>query len=436
MKKVKKFFENGRTMLEMLAVLAIIASIGIGISAGINHGLMIYRASVLKTQLPQIQKAVENTYSFISGDRKYANVGYATQDQYEDMFGDIFGKNACAENEDKKGCKTAAGHMQIFPILNGLGFKTRIYDMPRDICLELLDSIRNEGGALYAKGLIMSNPCNKDSKQTVEFASLPADFSNMDETGEACPGNQIYDPDAVGDDPKCICLHPDAIGEECLLPENETHDNDNNSGVVSSDTTTTTTAVQYTSKDEDEASTVISTSLEHTAATNASMVYNSDAGTTTSPTTTVATETTTPYATEPTSYVPETTTAGMTTQTPTMTPTTTATTAPLTTTNNGVANVGDGNTTAILAITTAEPTTTAGMTTQTPTMTLTTTATPTTTITTEPTTTGATTTATQTATATPTTTMTTEPTTTRSLETTTPYATQPASYVPETTTVK
>ncbi|MBR6674691.1 MAG: hypothetical protein IKL32_02070, partial [Alphaproteobacteria bacterium] len=248
MQKIKNFFENGRTMLEMLAVLAIIASVGIGISAGINHGLMLYRSSVLKTQLPQIQKVVENTYSFVSGNRKYAKVDYATQEQYEDMFGDIFGKNACTGNEGKKGCKTAAGHMQIFSILNGLGFKTRIYDMPRDICLELSDSIRSEGGALYAKGLIMSNPCNRDSKQTVEFASLPTDFSNMNETGKTCPGNQIYNPDAVGDESKCICLHPDAIGEECLLPENETHDNDNNSGVVSSDTTTTTTAVQYTSK--------------------------------------------------------------------------------------------------------------------------------------------------------------------------------------------
>ena len=76
MKKVKKFFENGRTMLEMLAVLAIIASIGIGISAGITHGLTVYHASILQTQLPQIKKAIENTYSFSPNiTTKYANIG-------------------------------------------------------------------------------------------------------------------------------------------------------------------------------------------------------------------------------------------------------------------------------------------------------------------------------------------------------------------------
>ena len=358
MKKVKKFFENGRTMLEMLAVLAIIASIGIGISAGITHGLTVYHASILQTQLPQIKKAIENTYSFSPNmTTKYANIGSLTGEQYTSMFGDIFGKEACTD----AGCKTAGGLLSLHAIANGRGFKATFTGMSKGICQELADVARGENNSILSSGFIMANSCNEDSKQEIDFATITGEYGN-------CPGNQI------SIDGNCQCLRADAIGEECVLPENETHDNDNNSGVVSSDTTTTT-AVQYTSKDEDEASTVISTSLEHTAATNASIVYNSDAGTTTSSATTLATETTIPYATEPTSSVPETTTAGMTTQTPTMAPMTTATTAPLTTTDNGVANVGDGNTTAILAITTAEPTTTAGMTTQTPTMTPTTTAT-------------------------------------------------------------
>ena len=371
MKKVKKFFENGRTMLEMLAVLAIIASIGIGISAGITHGLTVYHASILQTQLPQIKKAIENTYSFSPNiTTKYANIGSLIGEQYTSMFGDIFGKEACTD----AGCKTAGGLLSLHAIANGRGFKVTFTNMPKGICQELADVARGENNSILSSGFIMANSCNEDSKQEIDFATITGEYGN-------CPGNQI------SIDGNCQCLRANAIGEECVLPQKES---------TPITTTTTTEAIILTSVSADTENAMLTTSLTLAVESTTPITHNSDAGTT--PTATATPETTTPTAhntdpgTTPATTTSDTTTPAMTyASTVTETPTTTVTYATETPTTNGVANVEGGNTTAEPTTTQLPETTTAGITTQTPTMAPTTTAEPTTTQLPETTTAGITT---------------------------------------------
>ena len=200
MKKVKKFFENGRTMLEMLAVLAIIASIGIGISAGITHGLTAYHASILQTQLPQIKKAIENTYSFNPNPtQKYTNIGSLTEEQYASMFGDILGQDACT----RLGCKTAGGSFSLHPIANGNGFRITFNEMPNKICYEIEDNTRGENRSVLSSGLFMANACTQDAIQTVDFLS----------SGIDCQGIIRFN-----ENEECHCHTEDAI-RDCYYKE-------------------------------------------------------------------------------------------------------------------------------------------------------------------------------------------------------------------------
>ncbi|MBR5130302.1 MAG: hypothetical protein IKV03_03670 [Alphaproteobacteria bacterium] len=224
MKNFKKIFENGRTMLEMLAILAIISAIGIGIALGINHGLTVYHASVLQTQLPQIKKAVETVYSF--SNNNYSNISRLTEDDYQEMFGDILGENACHSDCDDGGenfvkcCNTVAGSFRLKSIAGGSGFTISFFNMPKGICEELISSTRGDEETAFLNGLAIANTCNEDSKQILEFASLSRGKFNTSEQ-KACEGYTIWhDADNDGKE-ECACLNPaitDPTNINCQLP--------------------------------------------------------------------------------------------------------------------------------------------------------------------------------------------------------------------------
>lgn len=144
MQKHKKYIETGRTMIEMLAVLGVIAVIGVGMAAGIGHGLMIYRASVIQTQLPQLAKVIADIQSF--------NIE-ATDSRfnYQDLFSDILGKSACTND----GCNTAAGPMSVE--LQENSFTITFTNMPKKICYELLTMGRGDENGPRIKGLIVED---------------------------------------------------------------------------------------------------------------------------------------------------------------------------------------------------------------------------------------------------------------------------------------
>ena len=399
MKHIKKLFENGRTMLEVLAALAILASIGVGISTGINHGLMVYRSSVLQTQLPQLKKAIQTVYAFENYD--YSDV--ENRDDYSELFENILDDNACTGNI----CKSAGGSFKVSPVNGGRGFKITFIEMPKGICLELADAIRNDRSSTVKQGFIMANSCNTDNKQIVEFVNAESFEDNQ------CPGRQVWN------GTNCTCFNENAIGEECELPTLDP--------VIPPATTTTTTKAEiYYSSDNGN-----DKEPEQTEVTATYEILYSSAADALEETTTAQvykTETETPTYTMAM-------TTNVETQTPTMatfaTETTVETTLPPHTSDMSPAtadqitmtsgyNYGDGNDG---KTTTNIPATAGGMTTETQTSTTTGGMT---TVTETPTTTGGMTTVTETpmttggmttATETPTTTA----TATHTLETTTPY---------------
>ena len=162
MRKIKTKIEYGRTMLEMLAVLIILSAITIGVSAGIGHGLLIYRANVIRTQLPQLAKAVMNIRSF--GITHNAN---SDNFNYQAHFSDILGENACTNS----GCNTAAGPMYIETETGSSDFTIIFTSMPKKICFELETMGRGDIG-LGIKELKMATSCTTEAKQTVEFTTI------------------------------------------------------------------------------------------------------------------------------------------------------------------------------------------------------------------------------------------------------------------------
>ena len=249
MKKLKKLFENGRTMLEVLAVLAILATIGVGIFAGINHGLMVYRASVLQTQMPQIKKAIETVYAFNNYD--YSDI--ETRADYQELFGNILGENACTGNM----CQTPGGRFMIKSIKGGTGFKIVFVEMPKGICAELADAIKSERKNILATGFIMGNSCNDDKKQRVEFANI------VGYVEDECPGNQIWDGE------KCSCLNDKAIGEDCVLPNTDPAPTETNPNTETTTTTTQPDEIHYSSEEETEQAETTVTHQIHYSNTNA-----------------------------------------------------------------------------------------------------------------------------------------------------------------------
>lgn len=168
MQKLKNEF--GRTMVEMLAVLAIIVAISIGISAGIGHGLIIYRASVIQTQLPQLAKAVMNIRSFGITHNNSDNFNY------QEHFSDILGDSACTDS----GCNTAAGPMYVKSGTDRQDFTIVFTKMPKKICFELETMGRGDNG-LGIKELVMVTSCTIDAEQTVEFATTDSTDSTESE---------------------------------------------------------------------------------------------------------------------------------------------------------------------------------------------------------------------------------------------------------------
>ncbi len=198
--QIKKHLENGRTMVEMLAVLMVIGAIGIGMYAGISEGLVVYRASILKTQLPQMAKAVSDMQSF-------GILTDATNIDYPELFSDILGNNACSAD----GCNTSAGFMSIRTADNGNGVVFVFDEMSEKMCYEISSTARGDEGT-GIKGVVLANSCNTDSIQTVEFLIDTQSTAKRLECGN-CPGDTICLANNHNDEPvyRCACLNTNAI---------------------------------------------------------------------------------------------------------------------------------------------------------------------------------------------------------------------------------
>ncbi|MBR4927243.1 MAG: hypothetical protein IKY98_02835, partial [Alphaproteobacteria bacterium] len=60
MSKVKMFHEAGRTMIEMLGVISILAMMALGGSIGVSRAIDIWRAWQVEAQVPQLVRDVKS----------------------------------------------------------------------------------------------------------------------------------------------------------------------------------------------------------------------------------------------------------------------------------------------------------------------------------------------------------------------------------------
>jgi len=156
--------EKGRSMIEMLGVLAIIGVLSVGGIAGYSKAMQKYR---INKTIEQITLIAGNARSFFAPQRSYEGLGYCSNDNdycklikkaklmpdemwdnTDKQFNNVFGGSACLEIADK----AKSGDKQAFRIM---------YNIPIDneeICIELLSQDWTDAGV---KGIALSGPVSK-----------------------------------------------------------------------------------------------------------------------------------------------------------------------------------------------------------------------------------------------------------------------------------
>lgn len=128
--------ESGRTMLEMLGVLAIMGIITYGAIAGINYGMSSYKVNQCYNEIQDIIRGIEDLYSWSKG---YPSETAMTQAACKN---DVF-TQPCTDGNTK--AKGVFGQIQIKPIdddgeivpTNGSNFQVQIYLTDDSECARL-----------------------------------------------------------------------------------------------------------------------------------------------------------------------------------------------------------------------------------------------------------------------------------------------------------
>lgn len=109
--------ESGRTMLEMLGVLAIMGIITYGAIAGINYGMSSYKVNQCYNEIQDIIHGIEDLYSW---SKSYPNETAMTQAACKN---DVFTQPCEDGNKTAKG---VFGQIQIMPIEESTNFQVQI----------------------------------------------------------------------------------------------------------------------------------------------------------------------------------------------------------------------------------------------------------------------------------------------------------------------
>lgn len=127
--------ESGRTMVEMLGVLAVIGVLTAGAISSINFGVQSVRTNMIFNLVEETAQAVRDVYSF---DRNYQSDASKMKDRLcpaEDA-------NILPDKCDKTGTHafiaTPYGKLEIQPDA-GNGFKIVVNNLPVTVCQRLLD---------------------------------------------------------------------------------------------------------------------------------------------------------------------------------------------------------------------------------------------------------------------------------------------------------
>ncbi|MBR2136928.1 MAG: hypothetical protein IJ852_03070 [Alphaproteobacteria bacterium] len=150
----KEINQNGRSMIEMLGVLAIIGVLSVGGIAGYSKAMQKYRVNKTADQVAQIINGVRTLYS---GQKNYAGINNTVLRKAK-----ILPESAFESSSSNNVTNPFGGGIFIY----GHGRKTvddkkavelSIYDIPEDACIELASQDWGAGEGLYAVAVYNSS---------------------------------------------------------------------------------------------------------------------------------------------------------------------------------------------------------------------------------------------------------------------------------------
>lgn len=170
--QIAKAEQSGRTMLEMLGVLAIMGLITYGAIAGINYGMNSYKINQMYTEVQDIIQGIEDLYSW--------NATYP--DSSDQMMqaaseNDIFSNpavSACTGAGGKNCVKGSLGQITIDPIPPDYkNFNVIYFGIPADNCTRIYDmdwASFSVNVKLYAAGGAALSTCPETGTVSFHFS--------------------------------------------------------------------------------------------------------------------------------------------------------------------------------------------------------------------------------------------------------------------------
>ena len=149
--------ESGRTMMEMIGVIAIIGVLTIGAISTVNYGLEAFRVSSAHTLVETTANNVSDLYSW--------KRSFPTQAQAQEMRNTIcqnkvFDEECISEETNKATVATAWGYLQVEPDDRSNpefpGFKITLTNVPYMACNQLL-------GMKWTNVILDTSSCNEDT---------------------------------------------------------------------------------------------------------------------------------------------------------------------------------------------------------------------------------------------------------------------------------
>jgi len=148
---MKNINESGRSMVEMLGVLAIIGVLTVGAMSTVNYGIESFRVRSVYDSVEETARGVADLYSW---KRSYADDGDASATKAK-ICKNVF-DDKCIESETNAAIKTAWGNLSVALDENGAEFHIQVTGVPYGSCNQLLNmdwiNVSLDSGQTCAEG--------------------------------------------------------------------------------------------------------------------------------------------------------------------------------------------------------------------------------------------------------------------------------------------
>ena len=190
--------QNGRSMIEMLGVLAIVGVLSVGGIAGYSKAMQKYRANKTIEQVTQIANGIRVLYG---GQRSYGNLSTKVLQRAKVVPESAFdGNSTSSAGGDTPRLNSAfGGEIQVgsrgkYSGGDGKAFYVYITDVPEDACVELLSQEWGDATGLisYGRGDFRSSHtvgCTKGNNNNAAYACGGDGVMSMTAIMSACNGN-------------------------------------------------------------------------------------------------------------------------------------------------------------------------------------------------------------------------------------------------------